>query len=95
MKLIYCNTCGDIVSLVVDKERVCECGKSGGKYLDYINAEYWGDCIPLGFNNYDLAYKLENQHNLPDYGMGEKFEAFTIPSVCDTFKRVDNVSVLS
>lgn len=88
MKLIYCNKCGDVVRLLVLKERTCECKASGGQYIDSLHAQYWGDCIPLGFNNYDMAYALDNQPNLPNNGRGEKFEAFTIPSVCPTFKRI-------
>jgi hypothetical protein len=52
MKLIKCNTCGDVVRLVHTEWRKCECGKSGGQYNDdMISATIGGDCEVIGLRN--------------------------------------------
>jgi hypothetical protein len=81
MKLIYCPNCYDIVKCQ-KTDRTCQCGQSGGRYLDDLNAIYWGKAIPLGLANSSFVRALRNQ---PDEGMGERFEAFVIPKICPTF----------
>jgi hypothetical protein len=86
MKLIICLECRDVVRLIINEERTCQCGKSGGRYLeDGLNAEYWGKAIPIGFANYSLAEAIGNQ---PGYGKGYEFTAFVIPKQCETMKKV-------
>ena len=86
MKLIYCLDCDSVVRLTGKRERVCECGRSGGKYLDDLNAEFFGEnAVPLGFANSSF---IEAIHNRPHEGMGERFTAFVIPTVCKTMKYV-------
>lgn len=87
MKLIYCKLCQDVVRLIKDHDRKCSCGKSGGQYLDNLNAEYFGDnAVPIGFSNPDFRIALRNR---PKEGLGTRFEAFVIPEMCDTFIRRD------
>ena len=86
MKLLYCNTCRDIVKLN-RTTRTCHCGATGGHYKqDGLNAVYYGPAIPLGFANGSFHEALDNQ---PEFGMGTNYNAFVIPKVCPTMVRVD------
>lgn len=86
MKLLFCKSCHDVIRLIQDRERLCKCGKVGGRYIDEIRAEYWGGkkAIPLGFDNYSLASAIDHQ---PLSGEGQYFKAFVIPKACPTFKK--------
>jgi hypothetical protein len=81
VKLIVCPACWDVRALAVGKVRTCECGASGGRYVDDLNAEIWGRAIPLGFANGSFRVALLNQ---PQAGDGARFVAFVIPRECDT-----------
>lgn len=83
MKLIFCKQCHDVLRLF-SYDRKCACGKSGGYYLDNINAVYYGTAVPLGFDNRTLSAAVANQ---PAGGMGACFVSFVIPVVCDTFRK--------
>jgi hypothetical protein len=85
MKLILCGECQD-VRKILSTNTSCFCGKSGGRYLDNLFAEYWGSAIPLGFDNYSLvdACKAPDRSD----GKGVKFDAFVVPRVCATYKKV-------
>tara|TARA_R110000744_G_scaffold54762_2_gene116097 strand:+ start:238 stop:621 length:384 start_codon:yes stop_codon:yes gene_type:complete len=86
MKLLYCNTCRDIVKLY-RTTRTCQCGATGGHYKqDGLNAIYYGPAIPLGFANNSFHEALDSQ---PDYGMGTNYSAFVIPKVCPTMVHID------
>ena len=83
MKLIYCLNCDSVVRLV-KHERACECGRSGGMYKDKTNAEFYGeDAVPIGFATSTLRQAIKDR---PHDGMGSRFTAFVIPTVCDTMK---------
>jgi hypothetical protein len=84
MKLIYCPACEDIVKCQ-KSGRTCQCGASGGRYTDSLNAIYWGEAVPLGLANSSFVQALRQQ---PESGMGSRFEAFVIPKICPTFKKV-------
>jgi len=84
MKLILCPHCQDVRKL--DKIlTTCKCGKSYGRYLDDLNAEYSGDAIPLGFSNSSLLSAIKHR---PGQGNGAIFTAFVIPKQCSTYKKV-------
>ena len=52
MKLIYCKECGDVVRLIMTKWRKCECGKSGGQYIENTPiATIGGECFVFGIAN--------------------------------------------
>ena len=86
MKLLYCNTCRDIVKLSY-ATRTCHCGATGGHYKsDGLNAVYYGPAIPLGFANNSFSEAVDNQ---PEWGMGTNYNAFVIPKVCPTMVHVD------
>tara|TARA_R110000851_G_scaffold145632_1_gene285171 strand:+ start:153 stop:536 length:384 start_codon:yes stop_codon:yes gene_type:complete len=86
MKLLYCDTCRDIVKLY-RTTRTCHCGATGGHYKqDGLNAIYYGPAIPLGFANSSFHEAIDSQ---PEFGMGTNFNAFVIPIVCPTMKHVD------
>jgi len=87
MKLIYCNTCKDIIRLYKTTS-TCQCGDSGGHYqADGLNAIIYGNCKPLGFTNTTFTHALDDQ---PDYGKGSEFTAFVIPANCPTVDHVDS-----
>ncbi len=51
MKCIYCLNCNSIVRLH-NKKRLCECWKTGGVYIDNLNAIYFGkNAHPFGIDN--------------------------------------------
>lgn len=83
IKLFFCPFCKDILALR-KQYRSCECGRSGGKYIDNLNAEITGEAIPLGINNMSLGTAIGLQ---PITGWGRRFEAFVIPKICATVTR--------
>lgn len=83
MKLLVCIKCSDVFSLRKE-ERKCVCGKSKGKYLDNLNAEFSGPCLPLGFANSSFVEALQNQ---PEKDWGKEFTAFVIQKECSTMVR--------
>ena len=86
MKLLYCNTCRDIVKISY-ATRTCHCGATGGHYKqDGLNAVYYGPAIPLGFANGSFHEAIDSQ---PEFGMGTNYNAFVIPKVCPTMVHVD------
>lgn len=100
MKLLLCTKCSDVVALRTSHERKCECGLSGGKYIDELNAEYWGPSYLLGFANSSLIDALRAQMREGDlnetmggfYGKekkGRDFTAFVIPESASSIKKVD------
>jgi hypothetical protein len=84
MKLLYCKKCGDIFNLT-HKEKICSCGETSGLYIDNINAEIKGDCIPLGFANstFRAAFKIRRLE--PD--TNPLFTAFFIPENAESVRR--------
>tara|TARA_R110002060_G_scaffold32130_1_gene42718 strand:- start:538 stop:906 length:369 start_codon:yes stop_codon:yes gene_type:complete len=92
MKLLYCNTCRDIVKLS-RTTRTCHCGATGGHYReDGINAIYYGPAIPLGFANSEFHTAIESQ---PEYGDGYRYTSFVIPKVCPTMVHIDSEDYVS
>lgn len=84
MKLILCKKCQDVVRLIKNNVRRCECGSCSGQYVDDLNAWYKGiHAIPMGFNNSSAAKAIRNQ---PKNGWGVNFDAFVIAKECKTFK---------
>jgi len=99
MKLIFCNECKDVVQLRYNI-RYCECGESGGHYVDDLNAKIWGPCIKIGFANGSFGDALYWQKTQGDsdkmmpYGYGyvtkgRPFDAFLIPESAETMIRVE------
>jgi hypothetical protein len=86
VKLLFCGSCLDIISLAA-KEKACTCGKSRGAYdQDLLHAWYSGaSAIPLGFTNTSFGKALRAQ---PLEGLGADFVAFVIPKACPTFRQV-------
>lgn len=95
MKLIFCRECFDLFRLLESLEpRRCQCGKSGGKYIDRLNAEVSGPCTVLGIVNNGFMRAVYNQSTLEQAGFGgveegQEFPAFVIPSGCKTVRRVE------
>ena len=86
MKLLYCEKCHDVFNLT-GRVKACFCGETGGRYLDNLNAEYWGPCKPLGFANKSFVEALLNQ---PLFDEGKRFTAFVIPHQCPTMEKITN-----
>ena len=86
MKLLFCNTCRDIVKLS-RTTRTCQCGATGGHYReDGLNAVYYGPAIPLGFANSSFYDAIDSQ---PEFGDGYRYTSFVIPKVCPTMVHTD------
>ena len=86
MKLLLCTNCQHVFKLEESAYK-CPCGACGGQYMpDGLCAIYWGDCVPIGFNNSSLKRAVQNQ---PDYGRGETFDAFVIPKNCPRMLRME------
>lgn len=86
MKLLLCKSCQDVIKLTYTS-RTCECGKAGGRYLNDLDAEYFGSsAVPIGFANGSLVDAVFKQ---PEKGMGQTFTAFVIPKECPTFVKLD------
>lgn len=83
MKMIYCPHCHDVRKLHQGGSIACICGRSGGFYIDDLNAEITGSAIPLGVNNRTFVKALANR---PAEGEGEEFTAFVIAKKCPTVK---------
>lgn len=87
MKILLCLECNDLFNLGMD-EKICQCGKTKGRYLDSLNAVYEGEkAFPIGFANTSFAKAILKQ---PFEGSGERFEAFVIPKQCPTFLKQKN-----
>jgi len=65
MKLLLCIECNDIFNLTHDDLK-CSCGLSGGRYIDDINAEYYGLSYLIGFANKSLSKALYDQKTFGD-----------------------------
>lgn len=86
MKLILCSRCQDVFKLQ-DFDRTCKCGKCGGRYLNDLDAVYWGStALPIGFANSTLA---EAVHSRPTKGNGSRFMAWVMPLSVPTMKEID------
>lgn len=101
MKLLLCTSCSDVVKLR-KTETLCECGKSKGRYIDALNAEYSGDyAYLLGFHNGSLVKALQDQNRYGDseiifeHGVyageakGREFTAFIIPDSAKTVTKLN------
>jgi hypothetical protein len=87
MKLIYCNSCKDVIRIYKTTE-TCLCGDSGGHYKeDGFNVVIYGPCKPIGFKNDEFSSALENQ---PKFGNGREFTSYVIPINCPTVEHVDS-----
>lgn len=94
MKLLFCKSCQDVIRLNKDYKN-CSCKKIGGKYIDDLNAIYFGEqAVPLGFNNHSMLKAINTQ---PEDGLGKDFIAFVIPKKCNSFKFIkkDNLRTLA
>ena len=86
MKLLLCKECVSVFNLTF-KEKTCECGKTKGKYLDKLNAEYSGPGVPIGFSNKSFIDAIRIQEFFNDKEKdnkdvccrGEEFDSFVIP----------------
>ena len=83
MKLLMCNSCGDIFNLTREPKQ-CSCKLVWGRYIDNLNAEFFGNATLIGFANPEFLEALSFK--------GLNFKAFTIKEPCQTFKRLSIVS---
>ena len=79
MKLLMCNSCGDIFNLTRELKQ-CSCKLTGGKYIDNLNAEFYGNATLIGFSNSEFLEAISFK--------GLDFKGFTIKEPCQTFKRI-------
>jgi hypothetical protein len=98
MKLIACQKCKDLISLVNEHTRQCFCGEIAGKYLDdNITAVVSSNAIVVGIDNYgfnlakELSIKGRSSANRIDYFFtgwipnhpGEVIEVETVDEVIE------------
>jgi len=90
VKLLFCRECNDVIRIVPEDIRECQCGKVKGRYLeDGYHAEYSGDeAIPVAFLNSSFAEAIREQ---PQEGGGYRFDAFVVPVKCDTFVKKEKL----
>ena len=84
MKLLYCLECHDVVRLFRNS-RSCECGATGGQYVDDNNAEVFGEGIPFAIatDEFDAAIAGRTE----DWP-GVWFRGFVIPFTAKTIVKV-------
>jgi len=92
MKLLLCRACQDVLKLQESpsqrEARRCKCGKSGGRYLDQLNAEFWGrHALLIGFDNNSLATAVHGGVWKGDVAFGPRFTAFIIPRNAPTIRK--------
>ena len=52
MKLVFCPDCRDVLRLILEKWRLCKCGRSGGQYhADGLSATVGGAALVFGIPN--------------------------------------------
>lgn len=61
MKILHCIHCNDMVALH-SEDRTCRCGRSGGRYIDRVWAEYRGPSRILGMLNQEVSQSLRDTH---------------------------------
>jgi len=100
MKLLLCIKCSDVIALKQGKTRHCSCRKSGGRYIDNLNAEYWGEkAYLLGFANGSFVDAIRKQIKEGDLtetmegiyagqAKGRDFNAFIIPESASSIKKI-------
>ncbi len=86
MKFVYCQCCGDVRKLKLQKVTLCNCKAVGGFYLDDLHAVISQEAIPMGWDNRSFAAALKGR---PIKGDGYVFTSFTIPEECSTVVRLD------
>lgn len=82
MKLVFCPHCQDVVKPGRREPRVCNCGESGGEYIDDVNCIVYGAGTPLGFANTSFVSALKSRPKGP--GKGSRFEAWVMPRKVDS-----------
>jgi len=90
MKLLYCKKCQDVFRLISEETRSCRCGKTSGKYISHLEAEFTGKfAVTLGISNDSFLSAIKKQpvSIKGQVVVGERFEAFVIPKECNSFKR--------
>ncbi len=87
MKLVLCRKCSDVFKMGDGKFKHCTCRASGGRYVDNLNAEMYGEyAIPIGLHNPQLVQAIKAQ---PEDGWGPEFKAWVIAKQCPTIKIVE------
>lgn len=67
MKLLFCRECKDVVTLLVNRERACRCGKSSGAYEDDgHHAHVSGPCEVIGIDNATMVSALSTLAQAPN-----------------------------
>lgn len=86
MKLIFCRSCEDLVSLR-EAPRSCSCGKSKGNYrADGRRAVYSGPCVPVIIKNESLDKGVAKWKDVKE---SVPVEAFVIPLYNTSMKKED------
>jgi hypothetical protein len=78
-------------------EKSCDCGKTKGKYINNIYAEFTGNAQPIGFSNpsFRQGYTLQKIEDKKPKKVGEcckgvEFTAFFIPKNATSINKIEN-----
>jgi hypothetical protein len=81
MKLLLYLECGDVRKLQMGEGVKCECGESGGRYLDDgLRADVWGDCAVIGLDNPQLCRVLDLHERAPGENLSLAAWVFGFPT---------------
>lgn len=83
MYLVYCKNCKNVISLNAAK-KVCPCGISGGHYVDGLHAVFFGEAIPLEFDNVSFVGAMADQMTYES----KPFNAFVMKQDCPTMRSI-------
>lgn len=93
MKLLFCRKCEDI-RRVTKEITICRCGRSSAQYEDDLNAWYFGPAKLIGFANMSFirAFYADELNDPPKQpgDNGEKFDAFFIPRVAPSVRKIED-----
>jgi len=88
MKLIHCPKCGDILALLRDQTRTCDCGASWGSYSDDgLHCEVGGEAVVLGVDNESLVWAVRNAQKAKPQVRSSVFAAFVIVEPNERIRR--------
>lgn len=92
MKLLYCNECEDIVVLR-SYFRTCECKSCRGRYVDDVNAIFYGPGTVIGVSNPSFSKALGmtalDVSRGRERDMGHNFDSWVMPLGCLSVKKLD------
>jgi len=91
MKLIHCPKCGDVLALLRDQCRYCDCGASWGAYSDDgLHVTVGGKAVVLGVGNESLvrAVRAAQRSNPKTHWIRQPVSVFTAFVIIEPNERI-------